>query len=279
MRRFLSILLISLMLFSCGDNKDYGSKKEGIRIISLAPSLTKELVDLGLKDNIVGATSYCDITKGHKELIVGDAMSVSIEKIMLLKPDIVFTTILTKAKTIQTLRNNGIDVDVSGKMTSFKKICSHFEALADRVNKRSIADSIIKISKLKINSLIASIPEHKDSLKVMLQIGVKPIFAVTPNSFMADYITLSGCENIMDGLDNATITREAVLEKNPDVIFVVTMGVVGKNEKDTWLKYKEMNASKHDRIFALDARVASTPTVKSFTKALELVINKIYRKQ
>jgi len=278
MKKLLSILTVVLILSSCGDNKNYNNTKEGIRIVSLAPSLTKELVDLGMKDNIVGATSYCDISKENKELIVGSVMTVSIEKILLLKPDIVFATGLTKLKTVETLRNNGLKVKQFGKMTSFDKICDHFIEMGEIVDRKSVADSIITVSRNKIDKLIKSIPEHADSLSVLMQIGAKPIFAVTPNSFMADYITFSECKNVMSDLTHGTITRESVLERNPDVIFVVTMGIVGDNEKATWTSYSEINASKEERIFIVDSSIASTPTVLSFTKALEIIINNLYKK-
>ena len=278
MKKLLSILIVVLIISSCGDNKKYNDTKEGIRIVSLAPSLTRELVDLGLTDNIVGATSYCDITKDNEELIIGSAMTVSIEKILLLKPDIVFASGLTKSKTVETLRNNGVKVRQFGKMTSFDKICSYFLEMGKLVDRESVADSIIKKSRIKIDSLINSIPKHTDSLTVLMQIGAKPIFVVTPNSFMADYISFSGCKNVMGDLTSATITREAVLERNPDVIFVITMGIVGDNEKATWTSYSEISASKENRVFIIDYSIASTPTVLSFTEALEIIINKIYQK-
>lgn len=277
MKKILSILIIVLIITSCGDNKKYDSNTKGIRIVSLAPSLSKQLVDLGLKNNIVGATSYCDITKDNEDLVVGSAMTVSIEKILLLKPDIVFATGLTKGKTIETLRNNGVEVHQFGKMTSFDKICSQFVEMAEIVDRKSIADSIITLSIKKINDLVKTIPEHSDTIKVLMQIGAKPIYAVTKNSFMADYISLSGCNNIMNDLTGGTITREAVLERNPDVIFVVTMGIIGDNEKSTWSGYKEMKASQDSRIYIIDSNIVSTPTVLSFTQALEIIINKIYK--
>lgn len=61
------------------------------RIISLVPSQTELLVDLGLRSRIVGVTKFCvhpkDLRKEKK--VVGGTKQVHLEKITALKPDII----------------------------------------------------------------------------------------------------------------------------------------------------------------------------------------------
>ena len=61
------------------------------RIISLVPSQTELLVDLGLEDNLVGITKFCVHPKHLKQTktIVGGTKTIHIKKIKALKPDIV----------------------------------------------------------------------------------------------------------------------------------------------------------------------------------------------
>ena len=274
----ITVIAIVLLLTSC-NKKNYNKKnndRDGLRIVSLTPSLTKELVDLGLKDNIVGATSFCDIAATNKDLIVGTAVTVNLEKVLLLKPDVVFASGLTKDNTINALKKNGVKVYKFGKMKSFNDICNHFEELGKIVNRRNKARTIIKNSKAKIDSLISSVPKGKDSLNVFFQIGAKPVFTVIPNTFMDDYITFSGCKNIAADLTKGTINRETVLKRNPNVIFIISMGIAGDNEKSIWESYQELNASKNKKIFIVDANIAATPTVLSFLEALEIIIKDIY---
>jgi len=273
----LSIVIIILLLTSCNDkNINKQIKKGELRIVSLAPSISRELVDLGLKDNIVGATSYCEVSASNKDLIVGSAITVNIEKVLLLKPDIVFASGLTKDKTIHTLKENGVTVYKFGKMTSFDYICENFIELSKYVNKEDLARSIIKESKEKIDRLIASVPKQKDSLSIFFQVGSKPIFTVIPNTFMNDYITFAGCKNIVSDLTKPSINRETVINRNPDIIFIISMGIEGDNEKGIWKKYPELNAAKNNKIFIIDADKAASPTVRSFTESFEIIINDIY---
>ncbi len=278
MTKIFSFISAVLLLASC-NNPTYQEKQgseKGIRIISLASSISKEIVSLNMTENIVGATSYCEISGTNKELIVGTATEVNIEKILLLKPDIVFASGLTQDNVIIALRNNGVKVHRFTKLESFDEICQHFIELGKLVGKNDLAQSIVNKSKRKVDSLSNAIPVSVDKLKVFFQIGAKPIFTVIPNTFMNDYITLAGCENLASDLTKGTITRETVLRRNPDIIFVVTMGMVGDDEKFIWESYADLNASKNKKIFIIDSDIASIPTVLSFTETLEQVIKNIY---
>jgi iron complex transport system substrate-binding protein len=278
MNKIFLFIIAVIIVISCNNSSDKNKDviENGIRIVSLAPSITKELESLNMTENIVGATSYCDISKKNKELIVGTATEVNIEKILLLNPDIVIASGLTKQTTINTLKNNGIAVHFIKKLQSFDDICNQAIELGKLVGKANLALSIVSRSKQRVDSMQSLIPSRDNKLKVFFQIGAKPIFTVIPNTFMDDYIIFSGCENLAADLDKGTITRESVLRRNPDIIFIVTMGIVGNEEKKTWEGYAELNAVKSNKIFIIDSNIACTPTVLSFTETLEQVIKKIY---
>jgi iron complex transport system substrate-binding protein len=278
MNKIFLFIIAVILVISCNNSSDKNKDviENGIRIVSLAPSITKELESLNMAENIVGATSYCDISKKNKELIVGTATEVNIEKILLLNPDIVIASGLTKQTTINTLKNNGIAVHFIKKLQSFDDICNQAIELGKLVGKANLALSIVSRSKQRVDSMQSLIPSRDNKLKVFFQIGAKPIFTVIPNTFMDDYIIFSGCENLAADLDKGTITRESVLRRNPDIIFIVTMGIVGNEEKKTWEGYAELNAVKSNKIFIIDSNIACTPTVLSFTETLEQVIKKIY---
>jgi iron complex transport system substrate-binding protein len=63
------------------------------RIISLAPSMTEILFALGLGDNIVGVTSFCDYPPEAKSKPkIGGMSNPSLEAVVSLKPDLVIMT-------------------------------------------------------------------------------------------------------------------------------------------------------------------------------------------
>ena len=59
-------------------------------IISLAPSITESIYCLGLEEELIGVTTYCNYPEQAKEKeIVGSLIKPNVEKIFSLRPDLV----------------------------------------------------------------------------------------------------------------------------------------------------------------------------------------------
>lgn len=275
-------LLVLCFVLSCSCQNKRTSQgiqaSTALRIVSLAPSVSKELCYLGAEKNIVGATSYCNISKGNEDLIIGSAIDVNIEKIVLLKPSIVIATGLTKQNNIEALRNNGVKVHLMSEMHSFKDICNAFITLGKIVNKEQKARTIIGKAQHTIDSLRTSISGERKK-KVFFQIGAKPIYAVISNTFLDELITLANGENIACDMTYGTMTRESVINSNPDVIYVANMGIVGQGEKKIWESYNTLNAVRDNKVFIIDSGMACTPSVIAFTQTLNQMIKEIYHNE
>jgi len=271
------IILLLLISYSCTNTQEGNQNQEktkSLRIISLVPSITTEITQLGLENNIVGATSYCDVSKKNKELIVGSAIDINEEKILLLKPDIVLASTLIKEKSINILKQNGINIQYLGKIESFNDICEQFIKLGQLLDKENTAKEIVAKAEQKLDSLTKLIPKNNTKPKVFFQLGANPIAAVIPNTYMNDFITFTACDNIFYDLDKIIVTRESVLLRNPDYIFISSMGSIEIEEKQNWKNYKNVNAVKNNNVFIVKS--ATNPTVIDFINVLEFIINKIY---
>ena len=115
----------------------------------------------------------------------------------------------------------GLRVVVFPMPHSYKEICGQFLKLGKLLEKEALAKKIVNDSRNKIQRLTAN--KMNAGKKVFIQIGANPLFAVIPNTFMHDYIEFSGAATITAGMTSGSITREAVLKRNPDVIFIVTI--------------------------------------------------------
>jgi ABC-type Fe3+-hydroxamate transport system substrate-binding protein len=247
------------------------------RIVSLAPSLSQSLYYLEAQDNLVGCTSYCETAKKDRKPIVASAVKPNLEKIISLKPDLVVVAGLTDPKDIETLRKFGIRVEIFPSPKSFAGICDQFICLGALVGKKEKACAIVEECKRKISDITAKI-KWKGTPKVFFQIGADPLFAVIPNTFMDDYIRFLGGENIAKDLKRGTVGREFVIAKNPDYIFIATMGITGEEEKKIWSKYSNLNAAKNNRIFIVDSDVACQPTPITFVQTMKVLQQKILGK-
>jgi iron complex transport system substrate-binding protein len=214
------------------------------------------------------------MAKPDNKDIIASAVKVNIEKVISLKPDLVVATSITSPEVIEIFRKFNIRTEVFPTPCSFHEICQQFKRLADLMGKPLLASNIIEESKAKVDSI------HKNckiayNPKVFMQIGAKPLFTVIPNTFMDDYIHYIKGTNIASDFTRGSITRESVIARNPDIIIIVTMGIVGYEEKEIWEAYSNLSASKNNKIFIIDSNIACTPSPYAFVEALELINNQL----
>lgn len=269
----MKIFKFLLMLLSVGQLA--GQAQEAKRIVSLVPWMTKSLFVMGEQDRLVGCSNFCPVEATKNIPVVSSAVSVSLEKTLMLKPDLVFASSLINPETIDNLKKLGLKIEYQPFPNSFDEICSAFVRIGVLTGQQAKAEQIVKQQKERLAKIRASIPKGVQP-KVLVQIGAKPLFCAVPETFMDDFITFSGGKNIAGGFKVGSITREYVLKQNPDFIFIVTMGIVAEEEKATWLGYKSMSASKNKKIFILDADKTCSPTPILFVDALEEMIKLMY---
>ena len=268
--------LLSIVLISISQNYSVFGQTP-TRIVSLAPSLTKNVYFLEQQKKLVGCTSYCDTAVADGKEVVASAVKVNIEKVVSLKPDLVITTTMTNPETLEMLRKFNIRVETFSTAKSFDEICKQTIHLGQIIGAENIAKRVVADSEVKIKNLVITTKKGK-SPNIFFQIGAKPLFTVIPGTFMNDYIVFAGGKNIITSTKTGAITREAVIASNPDVIFVVTMGIVGEEERKVWESYSTINAAKNKKVFIIDSNDSCTPTPVTFVKTLERVINLIYSK-
>ncbi|MBN1363263.1 MAG: ABC transporter substrate-binding protein [Syntrophaceae bacterium] len=242
------------------------------RIISLSPSVTEEMYILGVEDKLVGCTVYCQKPpEAEKKEKVGTVMEVNLEKVVSLRPELVLTTSLVKRETKEKLKNLGIKVITFPAAKTFEQMCEQLLELGRIVGKEERAKELIVEAKDKTDAIrrkVRGLPKPK----VFAQIGAKPLFAATKDYFVNDFIEFAGGTNIARDLNSGLYSREKVLEANPDVILIVTMGIVGEQEKKIWEKYDVIKAVRTKRIYILDSNELCSPTPVSFADTLEKVV-------
>ncbi len=242
------------------------------RIISLAPALTEELYLLGVEDRLIANTSYCKRPPAAKKKgKIGSGMKISLEKILYLEPDLILAKSYSNQKQIEKLRNLRMRVKVFPNAKNFSEICEQFIYLGQIVGKEDRSKQIVS----RANDRVFSIQQRIKDLpkpKVLVQIGAKPLWVATKDSFINDFIELAGGVNIGPSGKSGLYSREKVIQQNPDVIIIVTMGIVGEQEKKTWQNYKTLNAAKNNRIHIVDSYKVCSPTPVSFVEVLEEIV-------
>lgn len=244
--------------------------KEYRRIVSLAPSVTQSIYSLGAENMIVGCTSYCKEAVSNGKTVVASVMKINIEMLVSTKPDLVIASDFTNEKDIKTIRKFGIEVRKMKTPRSYEEICSQFIELGKWTGHVRNAEDIVRESRERVSRIINDSKKSKP-LTIFFQIGADPVYAVIPNMFMNDYIKFVNAKNMASSLTKGRITREFVINGNPDCIFITTMGKIGESEAKEWRKFKDMKAVKDDRIYIIDSEKACIPTPFTFAEALEFI--------
>lgn len=245
------------------------------RIVSLAPSLTKNIVLLNKDVNLVGRTSFCKVPGEDDVPVVASAVDVNLEKVYSLKPDLVLVSSLTHPETIEHLKKLDIKVKSFPYPESYEDLCDQFIEIGTLMNKEEHARQIVTRAKQRLDSLTQSIPQVP-SPDIFMEIGANPLYAAIPNTFMHDYIVYTNGKNIAHDFTKGSITRETVLVRDPDVIFIVTMGVVGEEEKKTWSGYPNLSATQNDQIHIINADKSCSPTPVTFVEVVDEMIQLMY---
>jgi ABC-type Fe3+-hydroxamate transport system substrate-binding protein len=220
---FCFIILLSLLTHpGCNEHisqKDFIPCK---RIISLSPSITGQIIDLGAEDNIVGVTPYHPPLK--KEIpLVGTYITPSIEKIITLKPDIIFMS--EEDGEIQAdsfFQKFGLKYHRFGRNSDFKSICNNYYLLAVMIGRSD--EALKKIEYYKAG--LKNIGRSSSKFKVAFLVSVKPLITVSKLSYISDIIKEAGGINVFGDLANpyTILTLEALIVRNPDVVIIMNEG-------------------------------------------------------
>lgn len=253
MKRLLPLLLLTSTILT-------GIRAQ--RVVSLQPSATYAAKQIGADAAIVGRTSYCPPSDHSK--VVGDAMTVSTEAIVALRPDAVIVTPYTRKDVIDKLHSLGIKTENLRTPADFPEICRQAETIGKIVGRQTEAHAATLRETLKVDSLQRS-TQWTHGMKAYIQVGTRPLWGATPDYFLNDMIERMGMTNVLrDGEGNCS--REEVLRRAPDVIIISTMGGLGKSEAETW---RRLSGARH--IVVIDENILCCPTPQFFRMSMEQV--------
>ncbi len=246
------------------------------RLVSLGPTITEKLYLLGVQDRLVGVTTYCERPpEALAKEKIGDVTQVNIEKVVELKPDIVFATSLTERRAIESLKRLGISVIVFNEPRSYAETNQQFLELGRIVGKKREAEEIVRAEDRRVDAIrqrIKGLPRPK----VFIQLGAKPLFAATKDSFVNDFIEFAGGTNIAREAKTGFYNREEVLRQDPDIIIIVGMDAAAGSEKKEWKKFHSLKAVINDKIFIMDSYRVCSPTPRTFADALEEMVKALH---
>ncbi|MGG4168232.1 ABC transporter substrate-binding protein [Rossellomorea vietnamensis] len=205
-------------------------------IVSLIPSNTEILFELGLNKEIVGVSDFDNFPKeaADKEKIGG--MEFNVEKIVGLKPDLVLaheSTAKSAEEGLNQLKDAGVNVFIVHDAKSFEEVYNTIEDIGTLVGKKDQADSVVSEMKSDLNSIQEKASEVTQKKKVYVEVSPSPdIYSTGKNTFIDQMLSMVNAENVMSEQEGwVQVNQEAVISSNPDVI-ITTYGYYSENPKE-----------------------------------------------
>ncbi len=195
------------------------------KIISLAPSNSEILFAVGAGDQVVGVTQYCNYPPEAcqaKEVIGGfSPKSMSIEKILALEPDVVFSAGSFHMPVIEALEKAGVPV-VALDPQGFEGIYDDILLVGQITDHAEEAEALVADMKARVAAVTAAVADipAEERLKVFYEVWDEPLMTAGPDTFIGQMIELAGGVNIFGDMEEQypQVSAEVVIERNPDVI-------------------------------------------------------------
>jgi iron complex transport system substrate-binding protein len=231
------------------------------RIVSLAPSITESLFAIGAGNQVAGVTDYCNYPAGAKQKPhVGGMTTPSIETIAALRPDLVLVSMEGNLKEdFSGLTALGVPVAVTNPR-SLEGIYASLAMLGTLTGHADSAAHLVAALRARENALVR--PTTSSSPHALLLISLQPLMAAGDRTFINELLTRAGSQNIAAGLTMTypTLSREAVVRDDPDVIFVMS-DVLSTPEElvRMYPEWKRLSAVRNGRVHRIDADIVSRP--------------------
>ena len=212
------------------------------KIISLVPSQTELLVDLGLEKNIVGVTKFCVHPKNirKEKQVVGGTKQIKIEKIKALNPDIILCNKEENTKAMITELEKDFKVHVSD-IEYIKDVYQLIEQYGFLFEAEKKAVEINRKIKNQIQDFQSFI-QDKPLLKVAYFIWRKPWMVVGGNTFINTLLKMNKLENVYEEIPRYPEVDVENL-KNTDFIFLSSEPFPFKEKHKKELEVFEKNST------------------------------------
>jgi ABC-type Fe3+-hydroxamate transport system substrate-binding protein len=189
------------------------------RIVSLVPSQTELLFDLGLDIETVGITKFCVHPEQwfRSKTRVGGTKTLNIEKIRSLQPDLI---IANKEENVKE-QIEALAAFAPVWVSDIKQLENALDMIADigQLTKRAAqATAIITETEAKFNELTSHQKGHRKTLYLIWQ---NPWMTVGADTFIQDMLERMGCNNVFRMLSRyPELTEEAIRDSNASLVLL-----------------------------------------------------------
>lgn len=237
-----------------------------LSIVSLAPSFTEILADLGFIDNITGADFHSiadwDLSS---DVAVFDMMALDPELIVSLEPDIIFMSDISMGggeSPLSVIEDFGIEIVVAPTCNSIDEIYEYVTYVSECVGAEDKGLELVENLKNElatIEEISSEIPED-DKKTVYFEISPVPyIYTFGDGVYLDEMIEIAGGINVLsDEKDWFPMEEESAINLNPDYIFT-SVNYIDDPAQEILdrIGWEEVQAIKDENVYSIDTASSS----------------------
>lgn len=228
----LLVVFVSIALLAAASSHEPRSfpvvKKRVLRIVSLSPSLTRQIVDLEAEEFLVGVSSYHPPLSRRIE-VISSVVSPDVERIFMLRPDLVVLmsddVIAYQTRGMESL---GIPVRAFHPVKNYEDICSRFRELAALLGKRDVAEDKIR----QYREILSKIKRAGD-VRCAFFLSNDPPVVAGGKSFVHEIIKDAGGKNVFSDIEIAfpIVSIEQIVLRKPEMLITMVPDGAASLEK------------------------------------------------
>jgi len=245
-------LWLAVLLLACA-----GPVLASLRVVSLAPSLSEIVVELGSADLLVGV-----LDAGERPATVADVPSVGrygqldMERLLSLKPDLLllWPGSVGPAQRDQLKRLN-IPTYVA-EPHNLEQLSAQIEAIAAQLGRPERGTKLAADLRRKLDDLRQRY-RRDTPLNVFYQVWDKPLYTVGGGQIISDALEVCGARNVFADLSLPApqVSIEAVLQRNPQVILAGDQG-----QLDAWKAWPQVSAVARGQLLLISDKGLERPS-------------------
>ncbi|AGE27603.1 cobalamin-binding protein [Pseudomonas poae] len=241
------------------------------RVVSLAPSLSEIMLEVGAADLLVGVLDGGERPPALVNVpSVGRYGQLDMERLLSLQPDLILlwpgSVGPAQREQLQRLK---IPVYVA-EPHSLEQLASQVQAIAEQVGRADAGRQIATRLRQRLLELRQRY-QRAEPVRVFYQVWNQPLYTVGGGQIISDALALCGARNVFDDLTLPApqVSVESVLQRNPEVILAGD-----ERQLDAWKAWPQIAAVAQGRLLRVPDKGLERPSgqmVDAVAKLCELI--------
>lgn len=219
--------IIPLMAFSGTGIDSFGNSvtlpESGFRVVSLSPGATETLYAIGVRDEIVGISDFCNFPPAFVSTkpAMGGYSTPNIEKIQSVSPHVVILTTVVPIHVKNQFDRLGIPIFVSVPK-SFHDLLRAVEQYGKLFNREREACALMQNLTAEAGEVMEAVRTRSlKPVRTFIEIFDNPLYAAGRDTLPGDIVTMAGGVVVPDtGDEYPRLSEESLLILDPQAIIL-----------------------------------------------------------